>query len=247
MSNLHTEELQAGTTLADAQERNAELEKLGEKLGEWKLYDSQLTIAEIIGTRIVKALYQKNPKTGKKAQENAYCRIPTKHLTEEIIVSRVAELSPFILEWLQEQEALAIREEHKLGGLQVFTEYLSLDKIISVLEEKQTSGRLNKEKIAAWFTDKVLDELTLKFAARLQITENSSEQDLQKLNLVLSAYKSKFEQLASPKAYLKEEDCIAMITVINSISDASESLLGKQFVTKLQNMSKKQDDLLLAL
>lgn len=34
------------------------LTTLGESLGEWKAYDSQLPIAEVKGTRIVKALYQ---------------------------------------------------------------------------------------------------------------------------------------------------------------------------------------------
>lgn len=227
--------------------RNEQLALLGEKLGEWKAYDSQLVIPEITGTRIVKALYQKNPKTGEKAQENSYVRIPTKHMTEETIVSRVAELSPFILDWLQEIEALAIREEHKKGALTCFTEYLSLDKIIEALEAKQQSGRLNKEKITAWFNDYVQDELALKFAAKLQITDQSTEADLHKLETVLVAYKTKFETLASPKTFMKEEDCLAMITVINSIEKASSSLLGKQFVAKLQAMSKKQDETLLSL
>lgn len=247
MANLHTNEVQSGTKLSETQERNSQLEKLGEKLGQWKLYDSQLTLAEVTGTRIVKALYQVNKKTGKKLQENSYCRIPTKHLTEEIIVDRVTELSPFILEWLQEVESLMIREEHSKGSLQVFTEYLSLDKLISHLEEKQLSGRLNKDKISAWFTDYLLDELALKFAARLQITGESSELELAKLDAVLAAYKAKFELLASPKVFLKEEDCLAMITVIQSCEKAAGSLLGKQFITKLQGMNKKQDDLLMTL
>ena len=52
-----------------------ELEKLGEKFGEFKPYDSQLPIADIAGSRVVKCLYQVNKKLGgKKVAENSYVR-----------------------------------------------------------------------------------------------------------------------------------------------------------------------------
>lgn len=224
-----------------------ELEKLGEKLGEFRAYDSQLPIAEIAGTRIVKCLYQINPKTKTKAQENAYVRLPTKHLTEEHICARVVELSPYILGWLQEQEDKEIKDLHKKGGLQVYTEYLSLDKIIEVLEAASESSRLNKEKIETWFTDKLEAELAELFGAKMGLNESSSEHEVNKLVLVLAAYKAKFAQLASPKSYLKEEDCLAMIKVIQSVDEARDSILGIRFVSKLGEMNKKVDDLLLAL
>ena len=109
-------ELNAGivpTPLTNGLGVQDELAKLGEILGQFKAYDSQLPIAEIAGTRIVKCLYQVNSKTGKKMQENSYVRIPCKHLTEELIVSSIASLSPYILSYLQELEAGMIKEEHK--------------------------------------------------------------------------------------------------------------------------------------
>ncbi len=224
-----------------------ELEKLGEVLGQFKAYDSQLPITEIKGTRIVKCLYQLNPKTKTKAQENAYVRLPTKHLTEEHIVSRITELSPYVLAMLQEVEDKKIKEEHKNGACQVFTDYLTLDGIIELLEASSESSRLNKDKIEAWFSDKLEDTLAELFGAKMGISENSSEHDILKLAQVINAYKAKFATLVSPKAYLKEEDCLAMIRVIESVEEAKNSVLGARFIAKLGAMNSKVDDLLLSL
>lgn len=222
----------------------AELAKLGEVLGQFKAYDSQLPIAEIAGTRIIKCLYQVNPKTKTKARDNAYVRVPTKHLTEEHIVSRVAELSPFILAWLQEQEDKAIKEDHRKGSLQVFTQYLSLDKLLEALEESLESSRLNKDKINAWFTDKLEDTLCDKFGAKMGITDSSTESELLRLAALVQAYKVKFAMLASPKVFLKEEDCAAMIRVIEVSEEAASSVLGQRFISKLKGLNKVEDSLL---
>jgi len=222
------------------------LKDLGEVLGAPKAYDSQLPIADIAGTRIVKCLYQAAKATGKKKAENTYYRVPTKHLTEELVVSRIAELSPYVLSYLQEQEDKEIKAYHAKGGQQVYTESLSIDKIIEALEASEAGARLNKEKIEAWFTECLQDSLAVAFAARLGITENSSEQELVKLELVLNAYKAKFASLAGGKTYIKEADCIAMISVVVK-AEAEQSLLGKRFIARLESMKKKEDDLLLSL
>lgn len=224
-----------------------ELAKLGETLGQFKAYDSQLPIAQITGTRIFKCLYQANPKTGTKAQENAYVRIPTKHLTEEHIVARVTELSPYILTFLQDLEDKQIKEDHRKGATQVFTDYMHMDKLIEVLEAASESSRLNKDKIEAWFTEKLEDTLTDLFSVKMGVDDKSSEADIIRLAQVINAYKAKFAMLASPKSGLKEEDCKAMVKVIESIEDARNSVLGARFIAKLSSMNSKADELLLTL
>lgn len=220
---------------------------LGEELGKFKAYDSQLTIPDITGTRIYKCLYQASTKGGTKAQENAYVRIPTKHLTEEHIVASIAELTPHILGWLQGIEDTMIKDTHKKGGLQIFTQYLTLDKLIEQLEASNEGSRLNKEKIEAWYTSTVQDELAELFATKMQLTESSSEAELAKLELVLNAYKMKFTSLAGGKTYIKPDDCAAMISVITGCPTAAASLIGIRFVARLEKMSSKEDETLLSL
>lgn len=245
-ANLTNQPASAQEIVSATAAMNEQLTKLGEKLGEWKAYDAQLPLAEIDGTRIVKALYQVNKGTGKKAQENSYVRVPTKHLTEEKLVARIAELSPYVLSWLQELEALELRAAHKKGQLNVFCGNLSLDSLIQKLEESEAGARLNKEKIEAWYDAHILESLTVLFAGKMGITEHASEEQLVKLELVLNAYKAKFASLASGKVYIKEADCLAMITVITNC-EAEGSLLGARFISRLEKMQVTKDDLLLAL
>lgn len=227
--------------------RNEELARLGEKLGEFKAYDSQLPLADITGTRIIKCLYQKNPNTGTKAQENSYVRIPTKHLTEELILKEIASLTPHILTWLQNLEDVAIKDSHKNGLLNVFCDGLSLDSLVEKLEESNDGSRLNKEKVEKWFTDHLEEALAEKFLVKMGVDlELASDKDLAKLEQVLTAYKAKFASLASPKCFIQEADCVAMINVIKSC-EAETSLLGSRFVTRLTKMQEKEEDLLLTL
>lgn len=220
---------------------------LGEELGQFKAYDSQLTIPEIEGTRIVKCLYMVSPKTGKKAQENSYVRITTKHLTEEIVLKHIAELTPYVLTWLQELEGAMIKENHKKGALSIFPASLSLDKLIDHLEANSEGSRLNKEKIEAWFTACVEPELAELFAPKMELDENSSEAELERLEVVLVAYKDKFASLAGGKTYIKPDDCKAMINVISSCSTAKDSLIGTRFLARLEKMMNKEDETLLSL
>lgn len=227
-----------------------ELAKLGEKLGEFKAYDSQLPIAEITGTRIVKCLYQVSPKTGKKLRENSYVRVPTKHLTEEHVISSIAILSPFILTWLQELEDKEIKLGHSKGLLSLHTDSLSMDKLIERLEESNISARLTKEKIGQWFDAFMLTDLTELVADKMGISASDadiSDADIVKLEKVLLAYRGKFESLAGGKTFINEDDCLAMIGVIGKCGNAASSMLGIRFNSKLEGMMKKDEELLLSL
>lgn len=237
---------EATSNLLPSQVITEQLAALGEELGKFKAYDSQLPIAEIEGTRIVKCLYQVNSKTGKKVAENAYCRIPVKHLTEEVIVERIAELTPYVLGFLQAEEDKIVKERHKSGGLNVYPESMSIDQIIELLEASETGARLNKEKIEKWFIDCMQDSLAELFAVKMGVNENSSEEQLNKLELVLNAYKGKFASLASGKTFITQADCNAMISCIER-AELQNSLLGSRFIKRLQGMQVKNEELLMAL
>jgi hypothetical protein len=248
----NTATTQANTTkpFSNGEEMRAELAKFGENLGDFKAYDSQLTIAEIKHTRIVKCLY----KAVKNAAGNlvdskfvsSYVRIPTKHLSEEHIIANIAELAPYVLSYLQGIEDAMIKDSHKAGLGRVYCEGLSLAKLIEKLEESDSSSRLTKEKIELWFDDVIQDALGAKFAAKMGLSENSSEQELEKLELILNAYKAKFSSLAGGKTFIKEADCLAMIAVITNC-EAEETSLGARFIVRLEKMNMKEEDLLLAL
>ena len=226
---------------------DAKLQATGKRLGEFYAYDSALasTYEEPEGTRLVKCLYKANSE-GKKVAENSYTLVPTAHITEETVIERAADLAPYVVTFLQEWEDKAIKEQHKDGATRIFTEYLTLDKVIAALEESEAGARLNAEKIGKWFVDNLQDSLLLAIMDKLGITEEPTEQEAQKLEMVLEAYRKKFESLASGKTFIKEADCKAMIVCMQT-AEATDTLLGRKFVSRLENMQKKEDDLLLAL
>jgi len=238
------------TPLTDSQAVKAELAKKGEVMnGDFKAYHNQLPIAEIEGTRIVKCLYmaaKTGENKGKRMNENSFVRIPTKHLSEAIIINKITELAPFVLSYFQDIEDSIIKESHKKGSLQVFLGGLNLEQITDFLEAKGAGGRLNKERIEQWFDDEVSESLTMLFAEKMGLDENSDDSKYIRLQVIVNSYKGKFAGLSSPKCYYPEADCEAMIKVITSC-ELEDSLLGARFITRLKAMNNKEDDLLFSL
>lgn len=213
----------------------------------FKPYSAQLDIPQEAGNRVVKCLYQVNKKTGKKVRENSYIRIPVSHLTEEHIVDRITELTPYVLGYLQGIEDEIVKESHKGGATSIFVAGLSIDKILERLEASEVGARLNKEKIEVWYDSYLKESLMVLFAEKLGIDDQSGAEVYAKLELILGAYKAKFGSLASPKTSYNESDIAAMLGVISSVDAAKESLIGKRFTKRLKGMGKKEEELLLAL
>jgi len=215
--------------------------------GVYKDFDSQLDIPVIAGTRIVKCLYKAVGQ--KKAKQSQFVRIPSDHISEETILDNVEELLPFFVSFLQETEDRMIKADHAAGITNVYVDGLNIAKVIAKLEEEEAGSRLTKEIIEAWFLESVRNELRDKFAAKLGLdlslpVEELDSGTLAKLDSIIEAYKKKFSSLAGGKTSLHEEDCLALIKVIDSVS---VSKLGAKFKIKLNKMMLKDDDLLLAL
>jgi len=211
-------------------------------------YDAQLPVNEIEGCRVVKVLYKENPKTGTKAGENSYINIPCNHLTEEVLKENFDRLSEFFLSYMQEQENQIIKAHHKAGGLGFTASFLSLDKIVDYLQETGQSARLNKEKIANWFTSEMEDKLIDAFAGKLGIDIASpTDSELEKLAAITATYRAKYESLASPKVVYKKEECELLQKALN-VTGADKSVIGSKFVSRLESMKNvSANDLLLGL
>ena len=153
---------------------------------------------------------------------------------------------PYVVGFFLDKEEAMIKEEHKKGVLNVHTDSLSIDKIIEFLESTETTGRLNKEMIEQWFDDSIKDNLAELFAVKMGLDSDSSEADLHRLEQVLAAYRLKLSGLASPKVSMKEEDCLALIKVIEK-ADNEKSLLGVRFIKKLTELNKKAEVVLMEL
>lgn len=220
------------------------------KLGTFQPYDSQVPVPEFAETRIVKCLYQISSKSGERVRENVFVRIPTSHITEDLICNEITKLAPYVLTFLQDQEDLIVKAAHKNDETRIFTEYLTLAKVIEALELKEAGARLNKEKIELWFEAEIMSSLAELFASKLGLAldseESQDDEKVAKLEMILNAYKIKFCSLASGKTFVKEQDCESMIEIIRKC-EAQNSSIGSRFIAKLESMKMKKEDLLLAL
>lgn len=211
-------------------------------------YHNQLAIPEIPKTRIVKCLY-KNMEGKEKTRESAFLRVPTIHLTEEIIKERFDEISSYVLEFMREKEDELIKEEHKKGADSFYVKKLSFDLLLSHLENSESNGRLNKEKITEWFSENMEAFLLVGFAQKMGIDINQCEDEakLKKLFMIVSAYKEKFVSLSSGRTLLSAEDKNALIAVLLKNEQAAKTILGSRFLTRLEKMEEKSADLLALL
>lgn len=207
-------------------------------------YSTELNIPEVSGTRIVKCLYR--AKAGaKKAAADSYVRIPD-HITEEVVAERITELAPYVVSFLQGVEDGILREEHKAGSEIVYTPALSIDKLITHLEEKGLGRRLTKESIAQWFTAVLKDTLAVKFAEKMNITDSSGAAEFEKLETVLNAYEAKFILLAGSASKISAPDKEAMIKVIDACN-VRENTFSRRVLAILEVSKEKEEDLLALL
>lgn len=212
-------------------------------------YDSQLPVPELDGFRTVKCLY-KVAKTGKNAgkaaAENSYIRVADS-ITLETVTSRITELAPYVVSYLQEQEAQIIRKLHVSGMTLLSPRQYGLDRVLEVLEEAGLSQRLNKEQIEEWFTAEMADGLLVAFADKMGVTDTPTEAEAAKLTTIIGVYKGKFGSLASGKTHYREEEADMLLKALE-VTGAGDTALGARFTARLEKMKVNTgDDLLLSL
>ena len=242
-----------GTDTGTSTDSNLSLASLtaeinSQDVGAFRPYDSALPVPTLKGTRTVKLLYKKNPKTGKSMAENSFIRVAD-YLTEDLVVSKVNELASYVVSFLQAEEDKLIKSYHVAGAKRIEDRDLSLDAIIESLEASMVSSRLNKEKIAEWFKLTMEEQLIVIIASKLGLphVEVASEAELEKIETIVLAYKAKFESFASGKTYYRKEEAESLLRALE-LTGADKSFIGSKFIGRLDKMiNDKPDDLLMSL
>ena len=210
----------------------------------FKLWDSQLSIPEVEGQRLVKIALQVDPKTKKKKRESAYMMAPTSHLTEKLICESMESVAQFALGWLQGIEDKIIKDAY-LEGADSFDVYeLSLPLLLEKMAEMEAGSRLKKEDIKAWFSEYLRDPILIHFTDKLGITSDTAANDgkLEKLGKILGNYEVKFEKLAGKSAIAKA-DCEALKEIIEFF-EVDSTKLGRRLMIRLNDLVKPDEELL---
>lgn len=220
-----------------------------ETAGTFFPYNSAAAPAELPSLRVITATYKQTAAMkakGKEARNNVYVRVPTAHLTLDAITARIEELAPYILSYLQGVEDEGIRKYHKEGGIQVFTDTLSLDKIIATLEESGNTG-LSGEVITSWFTDSVAPSLLRILAAKMGTdVENLTLEQESKVAAVTQSYLDSFISLASGKTMMSA-DQRAKLEKCMVLTSSGDTMLGNKFIARFYKMEEKEREALNSL
>lgn len=216
-------------------------------------YDTQLAIPEVKGYRTVKCLYRyKDSVPAAKRMANSYVRVPTSHLSVEAVSSRMNELMPHLIAYLQGLEDAAIKEMHKSGKQAIDGSALTLDAIIAQLNAtREVANRLSKETIGAWFDGYVSDALGEAFAAKMgiELNEDAPIEALVKIEQVVEMYKGKLCSLAAPKVTMQTAELKVLEVMFGTLTGCTDddAGIGSRLLAKIVAASKKEEEVLLSL
>ncbi len=180
------------------------------------------------------------------ARENVYVTVPADHISVAQVVENIETLAPFVSAYLSSVEDSTIRAYHKDGGTQVFTETLTLAKILETIEE--TGSSINGEQITDWFTDAVASSLLNVLADKLGADDAGSLTDEQqaKVKQVINSYLAQFISLASGKTMIQEAQRVRLAKCLE-ITGSDTSPMGIRFISRFAKMATKEQEALESL
>lgn len=221
-----------------------------ETAGQFFPYNSvEGTPAAPTGFRQVTVNYKQTAKMKRdkvEAKPNVYVTIPADHISVDKVLENMETLAPYVAAYLASVEDSTIRQYHKDGGTQVFTETLSLPKILETIEESGSS--INGEQITDWFTESVAESLLNVLAKKLGADDayNLTDDQKAKAEQVVNSYLAQFISLASGKTMLPaaQRDRLAKCL---KITGADTSAMGIRFTSRFAKMAAKEQEALESL
>ncbi len=183
---------------------------------------------------------------GTEAKENVYVTVPSTHISVAQVTENIEVLAPFVSAYLSSVEDSTIRAYHKDGGTQVFTDLLSLAKILETIEE--TGSSINGEQITEWFTTSCAGSLLEVLASKsgCDKPEDLSAEQGSKVKQVIESYLAQFISLASGKTMLPVAQRERLAKCLE-ITGADTSALGIRFTSRFAKMAAKEVEALASL
>lgn len=210
-------------------------------------YDPKMHYPEIPGFRQVKCMYKVDKKTGKKPHANSYIRIAD-YIHESSVQDNLTALMPYIVAFLKDQENGYIKSLHMAGKTKVAADDVSFDALVEYMEQNTASARLTKEDVEAWFAAKIEAPLIDAVSERLGVSEEPTEQELDKLAAIVETYKTKLSGLAGGRTVYRAEEAERLQAALVRAGVATGDVIGSRFNDRLEKMkTATADDLLLAL
>ncbi len=197
-------------------------------------YDAKAPIAPATGNRLSKVQFR-----GDQAKKFKPVFIEVAEISEDTINENMTVLMPHLMNLVTATQDTIVREHHTSGYLEVSADAISFDAIVDKLESTG-EGKLNKEKIQAWFDADVKDLITVAFADKWGYSDTPSEQEEKKLAELVTTYRNNYAALAGASSSFLPDTCNSMIKVLE-VTEANSTSIGKRFVARLAKMRDKKE------
>ncbi len=195
-------------------------------------YDSKNPTSPATGNRLSKVQFR-----GEQAKKHEPVFIEVAEISEETVTENMVVLMPHLMNLVTATQDTIIREHHIAGYLEVQADAISFDAIVDKLESTG-EGKLNKDKIFAWFDADVKDKITVAFANKWGLSDQPSEQEEKKLNELVNTYRTNYGALAGASSTFMPDTCNGMIKALE-VTETHETSIGKRFVARLGKIRDK--------
>lgn len=200
-------------------------------------YDAKAPVSEK-GLRTVKVMYKK-PKDGSK-QKNNVCLL-VQPVSSDAVLDSIEELLPHIVAMCETTQDAIAKDLHTSDDATVSPNNLNMASIVAKLTADATSGRMNKETIASWFTDTIADTMSVLFANKLGVSDTPTQEESDKVERFVTVYKNKFTSLASNMTVLQPGEATKLLEAIDKCDTESNDLIAIKLKDRLTKMSQPVD------
>jgi hypothetical protein len=212
----------------------------------FKPYDPKSPTAPVVGGRMVKCLYKATKVDGKLVPSklaNSCLEIP--YISEDAVKENMEDLLPHVVSYLETVQDAMVKNVHGTGATEAEETSFSISNILLHLEESATSGKLTKEAAEGWFDSEVADNLTVLFADKLGVSDDPTEEEVEKLTQICKVYRTKIAALVGPKTFYTPDEAESLKKSIN-LTEANSTVIGSRFIKRLDQMieaPKKAEEL----
>lgn len=199
-------------------------------------YDPKTPTLPVLGGRVVPLCYK-----GKTVDKvfvpaklaNSCIEIPL--LDKVQIAANMESLMPHVVAYLETVQDSIAKELHAAKVGEVQESSFSIGAILTKLEATTSSNRMSKEDAEQWFDTTVADNLAVLFADKFGMSDDPTEDEIDKLNSICAVYKKNLSALAGPKTSYKVEEA-EMLKKVLELTDAKDSAIGTRMFNRLDKM-----------
>lgn len=130
--------------------------------------------------------------------------------------------------------------------ISIHKDQVNFEAVAKFAADNAASGKLTKDGIETWFDDELADPLTLKLANAMQIPNDATKEQQQKLANAVTSYKGVFLSLAAPKAGLSPK-IAAQLKKVLEVCENKETRMFKTLAGKVEAHLEQKDPQLVGL